>query len=136
MGAFLANGYGRLIPILILLVEGGVVGLSDAWFGGDYLSHHGWPLALGLFVCAVACWLGGQAIRRREPPPVVDEKTGREPSPGTAGYARYITREMDKADAMDVPRHSLFFMPVWWWGPILATGGVLVLAAEGFGWIH
>ena len=135
MGAFLANGFGRLIPVLILLVELGVVGLTDFCFGRNYLGHHAWPTAVGSFVCAVCCWFGGREICRREPPPVIDAKTGREPTPGTAGYARYITREMDKADAMDVPRHSFFFMPVLWWGPIFTGIGILILAAEGFGWI-
>ena len=77
---------------------------------GAYWVAHKWPFAVSLFVSAVPCWVVGRAIQNRNARVLVDPKTGEE----------VVLREP----------HTLFFVPMKWWAPILAVSGVITLSIE------
>ncbi len=129
----IGNRFGFFIPLFILLAESGVQAAVDTLFGTRYFEQHIWPWAIGLFLAAGVCSLLGQFLRGRLPPPEIDPKTGREPIPGTAAYARHAMREIEREATFSSPRDSFFFLPMFMWGPILAVIGFIVLLV---GWLR
>ena len=129
----IGNRFGFLIPLFVLFSELGVQAAADAYFGPRYFERHVWTWAPGLFISAAVCWLLGRALRGRQPPPVTDPKTGGEPTPGTAAYARYAMREIDREASFNSPRDSFFFLHMVFWAPILAVVGLVILL---MGWLR
>jgi len=78
--------------------------------GGAYWDAHKWPFAVSLFVSAVPSWVVGRSIQNRNARVLVDPKTGEE----------VVLRES----------HTLFFVPMMWWAPILVVVGVITLSIE------
>lgn len=82
----------------------------EAYFGDDrYYQTHAWPLAAALLVAAAVTWLWGSRLNRGPGRTVIDKQTGREEVLGGPG------------------RHRLFFVPMQYWGPILAVGALVSL---------
>jgi hypothetical protein len=77
---------------------------------GAYWDAHKWPFAVSLFVSAVACGSVGSYYRNLKAQVLIDPKTCEE----------VILRQS----------HTLFFIPVVWWSPILATFGLITLGIE------
>jgi hypothetical protein len=77
----------------------------------DYWRAHKWPLAVALLVAGLACWLLGKHLHKKPLRRMIDLDTGEE----------LILR----------PSHTFFFIPVLYWGPILALTGLGVLFREG-----
>ena len=77
---------------------------------GVYWDAHKWPLAVSLFFSAVPCWFIGRYFQNREPQVLIDPKTGK----------KVVLRKS----------HTLFFIPIMWWGPILAVFGLIALGME------
>ena len=77
---------------------------------GAYWDAHKWPLAVSLFVSAVACCVVGRVFQNQKPHVLIDPKTRKE----------VILQKS----------HSLFFIPMMWWGPILAVCGLIALGVE------
>jgi hypothetical protein len=75
-----------------------------------YWDTHKWPVAVSLFAAAVPCWFVGRHLKREVPRVLIDPRTGE----------TVILRKS----------HTLFFIPVIWWAPLLAVFGVVVLGAE------
>ena len=75
-----------------------------------YWDAHKWPLGVSLLVSAVACWYVGRIFGNQKAQVLIDPKTGKE----------VVLRES----------HTLFFVPMMWWGPILAVLGVVALGVE------
>ncbi len=75
-----------------------------------YWDAHMWPFAVSLFPSAVACWFVGRVFQNRKARVLIDPKTG-----------EVVTLRES---------HTLFFIPMIWWGPILAAIGVIVLGVE------
>ena len=75
-----------------------------------YWEANKWPFAVSLFFSAVVCWFVGQGYRNRDARHLMDPETGEE----------FVFRET----------HSLFFIPILWWGPLLAIGGVVALCMD------
>ena len=76
----------------------------------DYWNKHQWPfgaslLMSGLLSWAVGGWLAGSGTRM-----LVDAETGEE----------VLVR----------PNHTLFFIKMSWWGPILLTAGAVVIVKD------
>jgi uncharacterized membrane protein len=97
------SGLGWLVFVLVfamsLLAEFSVeAALQD----DNYYQSHGWPLAVVLFGAAIVTWLLGSHLNR-QPERAVEGPGG-------------------------VNRHRFFFLPMQYWGPILAVLAVGVLA--------
>ncbi|HKQ37893.1 MAG TPA: hypothetical protein VJ063_07430 [Verrucomicrobiae bacterium] len=77
---------------------------------GAYWDAHKWPLAISLFVSAFTSWLVGRYFHNRKARVLIDPATGEE----------VILRKS----------HTLFFVPMMWWGPILVVFGIVALGME------
>src|SRR5579871_1124624 len=102
------TGKGFLVAVVTFgcslvanLISNGVTG------SGAYWEDHKWPFAVSLFVSAVVCWVLGRVFRKRGAKVLIDPKTGEEVVLGKS--------------------HTLFFVPMIWWGPILAVFGAVAL---------
>ena len=105
------SGKGFLVAVFVFgfslianLVSNSVTG------SGAYWDAHKWPFAVSLFVSAVTCWFVGRFLRVQKARILVDPKTGKE----------VVLRQS----------HTLFFIPVMWWGPILAVFGLISIGVE------
>ena len=123
----IGNRFGFLIPLFVVFAEWGVQSATDACFGAQCFEKHPWTWALGLFVAALVCWWLGRALRGKQISPENDPKTGKEPVPGSAAYARYSMRQINQEAAFSSPRDSLFFLPMFMWGPMLGVVGMGIL---------
>lgn len=128
----IGNRFGFLIPLFLLFSELGIQAITDRYFSPHYFERHIWTWAIGLFISALVCGLLGRALRGRRQPPVTDPKTGREPTPGTAAYARYAMREIEREESFNSPPDSFFFLHMIFWAPILAVIGFVVLIVGWF----
>lgn len=89
-------GFLVLAVVLVCLFVGSLV--FDAFKGDGYFETHHWTQALALIAAAAGCWTLGNQLQRWS--------VGR-----------------DKASGSDYddnwPRHTLFFIPMHYWAPIL-----------------
>jgi hypothetical protein len=105
------TGYGYLVAVFVFgfslianLITNSVTG------DGAYWDAHKWPFVVSLFLSAITCWLVGRFFRNRNARVLVDLQNGKE----------VVLRES----------HTLFFIPLIWWGPILAACGLIALGVE------
>jgi hypothetical protein len=77
---------------------------------GTYYDVYKWPLGVSLIVAGVLSWFVGQYLATRKVRVLIDKETGEE--------------------VVMQPYHALFFIKMHWWGPILAIGGIAVIAVE------
>lgn len=85
--------------------------ISNAEVGSDYYDHHKWPFAASLLVSAAVCWSLVNYLRKRSDRVVIDKQTERE-------------------FVINSSRHTLFWIPMHWWGPILLVGAPILFAIE------
>lgn len=76
----------------------------------EYWREHKWPLAIALLAAGLICWLLGKHLHKKPLRRMMDLDTGEE----------IILR----------PSHTFFYIPMVYWGPILALIGAGVLATE------
>src|SRR5262245_60617783 len=96
------SGLGFLVAVIVFgfaLVCNFVI---DAIFGPGYYEAHEWTIGVAMFLSAIVCWFLGDYLRKRKPQIVIDKATGQE-----------LT--------IDRSNHSLFFIRVHYWAPILAV---------------
>ncbi len=105
------SGLGFLVAVIIFGCSLVLNFAINAWLGDGYYDTHKWPFAISLFLSAVICWFLGAALRRRTSQVVIDKETGKE-------------------IVLNRSNHSLFFIPMHIWAPILAIGGVIVLVID------
>lgn len=85
--------------------------ITNSWTGsGAYWDTHQWPFAVSLAFSSRTCRLLGMELERRGARALIDPKTG---------------EEVVLNDS-----HSLFFIPMKWWGPILGLGSIILIANE------
>ncbi|MGE5516172.1 MAG: hypothetical protein ACM31D_10165 [Bacteroidota bacterium] len=98
------QGLGILIPFVVVLMTQGLVALAEKLGGpGAYNANPLWGVAaMGLSALVVTAL--GIYLRRRGARVVVDKETGQE----------LVLRS----------RHTLFFIPMEYWGAILVVGGI------------
>lgn len=107
------QGHGYLVAVIVLALGVAVALATESYFGdAGYYQTHGWPLAASLLLAGLACWSLGGYLHRRGARTVVDKATGQELVIGG--------------------KHTLFFVPMHWWGPILAVIAAIVLAVGGW----
>lgn len=105
------SGFGFLVAVIVFGSSLALNFAFNAWLGSGYYDTHKWPLAISLFLSAVICWFLGSALRKRGSQTVIDKATGQEM-------------------VLNRSNHSLFFIPMHIWAPILAVIGVIVLVVD------
>ena len=104
------SGLGFLVAVIALACALAAQLLTESAFGEAYYSENKWPMAVALVVAAALCWGIGSALHRRSARTVIDKESGEE-------------IELRAS-------HSLFFVPMRWWGPILLVVAVVLLATD------
>jgi len=85
--------------------------ITDYVTGSEaYWDAHKWPLAISLFVSAQLSLIVGRIVHEQKARVLIDPQTGKD----------VILRES----------HTLFFIPMIWWGLILNIFGVIALCFE------
>lgn len=103
---FIWSGMGILVPVFIFGCSFAVNLITSSLTGSDdYWEQHKWPLGVSLLFAALLCGLLGYYLASR-----IAKKTGR--------------------DAFFEAHHALFFIPMFWWGPILAAIGIIVIIMD------
>ena len=97
------SGLGILVPV----IAGICLFVMNAIVGSVTFDSQGWPKTIALLIAAGIISLVGYKIRQQPGRVVIDTKTGRE-----------LTLKR---------RDSVFFVPVLYWGPILAGIGLILL---------
>ncbi len=101
------SGLGFLVVAIAFVCELVAQLLATQLTGNpDYYTMHGWVGGLGLFVAGGFCLLLGSYLNNSGGRVLTDPKTGE-----TVVYRR---------------RHSLFFIPMQWWGVLLVIGGTVL----------
>jgi len=80
---------------------------SSVFHQDNYFSHHSWAQATALGLAGTACWFLGRYLHSKPGRVLIDKATGQE-----------VTIR---------PVHSLFFIKLEYWGPILLAVGLVVL---------
>ena len=105
------RGFGWLVAVIVFgfSLIGNLV--CDAVYGQGYYDNHKWPLAISLFLSAIVCWFLGSHLKKRSDRIVIDKETGKE----------FVFNQSC---------HTLFFIPMHFWGPLLALIGAIVFVVE------
>ncbi|MBI1871095.1 MAG: hypothetical protein HYS07_07885 [Chlamydiae bacterium] len=101
------SGLGFLVAVItfamLVLTELG----AKAMFNLSYYQDHGWPKMFAFVVSGVMVWVLGRFLSKKPGRVVIDKGTGKE-------------LELKKG-------HSLFFIKMEYWGPILIVIGMVLL---------
>jgi hypothetical protein len=100
------RGYGWLVAVIVfgLSLIGNLI--CDGIYG--YYDNHKWPFAVSLLASGAICWFLGQYLKGRSDRIAVDKATGQE----------FVANQS---------RHTLFFVPMHLWGPILGLIALVLL---------
>ncbi len=93
------SGFGFLVVVFAFACSLTMNVFTNALFGSGYYQTHAWPLALAIAIAGALTWLVGNALNRRQGRVMIEKATGRE----------VLLRR----------NHSLFFIRMHYWGPIL-----------------
>lgn len=97
------SGLGILVYVIGLVCYFGM----NAIVGEQYMDSHGWPKSVALFVSAILVTGLGLYLRRKPGRVMIDKATGQE-----------MTLKSE---------HTTLFIPVIYWGPILAAMAIYFL---------
>lgn len=99
------SGLGFMVAVIAgLCCLAAQVVTGNVYGDPDYYENHGWPKLIGLLVAALIVWLMGRSLGTQSSRVLYDPDTGEQ----------FEFR----------PNHTLFFIPVHWWAPILAAIGL------------
>jgi len=85
--------------------------LTDHYTGSeDYWNVHNWPLGVSLLVSGLLSWAVGSWLASAKTKTFIDKETGEEIAVS--------------------PSHTLFFIKMHWWGPILLAIGVALIVLD------
>lgn len=105
------TGWGFLVAVIVFGFSLAANLLTNSITGGEtYWDSHKWPFAISLFFSALACYLAGRAFSRRKGRILIDPETGQQ----------VVLRKS----------HTLFFIPMIYWAPVLIVIGVTVLVMD------
>lgn len=102
------SGWGFLVAIIVIINTL----LGKAIFGsitGDatYFQDHSWPMAVMFIISGVMSWYLGKYINKPDGKVYIDTETGEK--------------------VMFNKKHSLFFIKMEYWGPILGVIAIVIL---------
>src|SRR5262245_24718472 len=97
------SGLGFLVFVIAFTCSLAMALFTKVLFGDGYYTTHSWPLAVALAVAGILTWLLGNKLNRRQGKVMIEKETGRE----------ILLR----------PNHSLYFVRMHYWGPILIALG-------------
>lgn len=101
------SGLGFLVAVIGFGCLLGTELFVEGTLGEEYYLAHAWPGLVGCLVGGAIIWFLGQFLNTRGTKTLVDPETGEEvPVRG---------------------RHSFFFIPMQYWGPILGVVGIVML---------
>jgi len=100
-----AGGLVILIGVLAAVLTNLIA--SSLFQEDNYFQRHAWAQAAALWGSGVACWFLGRYLHGKPGRVLIDKATGEE-----------VTLK---------PNHSLFFIKLEYWGPILFLIGLAVL---------
>ena len=100
------QGLGFIVPLVLIGILALVEAMTEAALHDDqYYQEHGWPILVGFCLTAVVIWRLASKLNARRGRTVIDKATGEE---------------------FEIkPRHSLFFIKMEYWPPILVVIGVV-----------
>jgi hypothetical protein len=100
------SGLGFLVAVITFLLLLTAEYATESLFQDEsYYQAHGWPKLLAFFLAAVVVWPLGKFLNRRQGKVVIEKETGKE--------------------VLVKPNHSLFFIRIEYWGPILLILGIV-----------
>ena len=100
------TGNGIAAPLIIGIGAFGVTNMTKAIYGSSYIHSHPWVPWLGVSLGGLLCWWSGVSYDNEASQALVDEKTRQ----------RVILRKT----------HTLYGIPMQWWGLAAMVGGLLV----------
>jgi hypothetical protein len=74
----------------------------------EYWNAHKWPFGVSLLVSGLLSWVVGSWLAHAKERTLVDKETGEE--------------------TVVTPNHTLFFIKMHWWGPVLGVIGIVLIA--------
>ena len=102
------SGHGYLVAVFVfvasLLME---LGTESVFNDDNYYQREAWPLALALVTAGILSFLIGVKLN-------------------SAGERRLVDPETNEEVVVASGNHSLFFLKMHWWGPILFVIAVIV----------
>ena len=104
------TGMGFLVAVFVFGCSFAANLITNALIGEPFYDENQWPFGVSLIIAAALCWFIGRSLANRRTRSLVDKDTGEE----------VIVR----------PNHSLFFIKMHWWGPILLVVGVTVAVID------
>ena len=108
------QGWGFLVAVFVLgCLVFSLIALSLTG-NPNVFTEQRWPLGASLIVAAMLSWFLGRYLDKG------DKK-------------KYVTYTEKGPLVSKPPRHSLFFIKMHWWGPILVGIGLLVLGNDFLG---
>jgi hypothetical protein len=100
------SGWGFLVIVIAFGVSLAIEVVSEALAGDDrFYQTHSWPMALALVLSGLIVWGLGKYLYARGARVVIDKASGQELTIGG--------------------KHTFFFIPMHYWGPVLIALSVL-----------
>ena len=102
------RGAGAAVILLAILAALVTNIVTSSWFNqNNFLQDHAWAQTVALWLAGAGCWFLGRYLHSKPGRILVDKASGQE-----------VTIK---------PNHSLFFIKLEYWGPILLVIGFFVL---------
>lgn len=101
------RGYGIVVPIVAIAGPALVQLLVESLLGDGYWRQHQWPLQAAAFGTGALLWWLGRRLNSAAPRQWIDPASGIE-------FVHWP------------PRHSFFYVPVEWTGPLLVALMLLI----------
>ncbi len=105
------QGLGFLVAVIVFACSLAANFIFNAAVGEGYYDRHMWPFAVSLIFSSAICWFLGSYLRTKLDRVVVDKETGKEL-------------------VLNQSRHTLFFIPMHYWSPILLLIALILFGIE------
>ncbi|MDB6075452.1 MAG: putative rane protein [Verrucomicrobiaceae bacterium] len=105
------RGLGWLVAVIVFGFSLVANLVFNNVYGEGFYDTHKWPLALSLVGSAIVCWFLGSHLKSRSDRIAIDKATGQE-------------------IVINQSQHTLFFIPMRLWGPLLALIALIVFVVE------
>ena len=102
------SGLGFLVPVVAFVCFLVTQIVTNSLLNDEgYYTEHGFPKLVAFWAAAGLLFLIGRALSSKEARVLVDKQTGEE--------------------VILTPSHTLFFIPIAYWVPLLLVGGIVFL---------